>query len=335
MLAPLVVLAAVGAAGDVSPEGVNANAPVEHIALDYSAPAECPGDPAFRAEVRERASGDWEAAPGELARRITVSVSRSGERYVAAIVFLNPEGERVSRSISGRECNDVVNGIALVTALAIQSRVEEAVAQSEPEAPKPAPSAPVPKPAPVVAPKPAVTSKAPPEIHVRFGAAARVASGVGPGASVGPTAFGALEWRRARLGLSFGALWSGRVTVDGVSASYRRLSGRIDGCPYAFGTARFSFEPCAFFEAGSLHGQGEPGAQLSAASGGASPWLVPGVLLRLVAAFEPVVVELELGGGPPLVREQFGVVGGDGVQHPTFQVPPFVLDGMLGIGLRW
>jgi len=74
---------------------------------------------------------------------------------------------------------------------------------------------------------------------------------------------------------------------------------------------------------------------LSAASGGASPWLVPGVLLRLVAAFEPVVVELELGGGPPLVREQFGVVGGDGVQHPTFQVPPFVLDGMLGIGLRW
>jgi hypothetical protein len=333
VLAPLVVFAAAAAAVDVSPEGVNTGPAVERIALDYSAPAECPGDAAFRAEVRERASGDWEAAPGELARRITVSVSRSGERYVAAIVFLNPEGERVSRTLSGRECNDVVDGIALVTALAIQSRVEEAVAQSEPEAPKPAPGASAPKPAAVVAPKPPATSKSPHDTHVRFGAAVRVASGVGPGASVGPAAFAALEWRRTRLGLGFSALWSGRVTADGVSASYRRLSLRIDGCPYAFGSARFWFEPCAFFEAGSLHGQGEPGAQLSEARGGASPWLVPGLLLRVVARFDPVVVELELGGGPPLVRGRFGVVGAE--ERTTFRVPPFVLDGALGAGLRW
>jgi hypothetical protein len=332
VLAPLVVFAAAGAATDAPPPSPDVSPPVEHIALAYSAPAECPNDDAFRAEVRERASGDWEAAPGELARRITVTVTKSGERYVAAIVFLNAEGERVTRSLGGQACADVVNGIALVTALAIQSRVEEALAQSEPEPPKAAPSAPAPKAA-TVAPRPAAKPKSPLETHVRFGAAVRAASGVGPDASVGPMAFGALEWRRTRLGLGFGALWSGRVTANGLSASYRRLSGRIDGCPYAFASAVFSFEPCAFFEAGSLHGQGEPGAELSSANGGASPWLVPGALLRLVVGFAPIVVELEVGGGAPLVRERFGVVI-DGKEQTSFHVPAFVLDGALGIGLR-
>jgi hypothetical protein len=325
VLAPWVVLAAVGGTGEMPP--ASAEREPERIVLVYQAPAECPDSDAFRAAVRERASGDWEARPGEAGRRIDVTVTRSGARFVAGIVFLNAEGERVARSLGGSSCADVVDGIALVTALAIQSRVEEAVARSEPEPAKPAPSAPVRPRA------PASQLSSARETHARFGAAARAASGTGPGPSFGPALFSALEWRRTRLGLAFGALWSGRVTANGVSAHYRRLSGRIDGCPYAFGTAAFGFEPCAFFEAGSLHGEGAPGAELASTSGGASPWLVPGLLLRLVAGFEPVVVDLELGGGVPLARERFGLVV-DGEERTTFQVPRFVLDGALGVGFR-
>ena len=329
------MLAAAGVTTDAaaSPEVAPS---LDRIALVYTAPAECPQDAAFRAAVRERASGDWEAQPGELARRIDVSVTRSGERYVAGIVFLNAAGERISRSLSGQSCEDVVNGIALVTALAIQSRVEEALAQSEPEPPKPAPKNPVPVPVHTAAAPahPAVQPSPVRETFVRVGAAARAASGTGPGPSFGPLLFGALEWRRVRLGLALSGLWAPQVTQSGVSAHYRRLSARIDGCPYAVGRGTLTFEPCAFFEAGSLHGQGEPGSSLASTTGGGSPWLVPGVLLRLLARFEPVVVSLELGGGAPLVRERFGVVS-DGVEHTTFHVPAFVLDGALGGGIRW
>jgi hypothetical protein len=330
-----VVFAAVGVTtgAAASPEPAP---PLDHIALVYAAPAECPQGDAFRSAVRERASGDWEAQPGELARRIDVSVKRSGERYVAAIVFLNAAGERISRSLSGQSCEDVVNGIALVTALAIQSRVEEALAQSEPEPPKPPAKSAVPVPAPS-ATLPAQPPAHPPpvrETFVRLGAAARAASGTGPGPSFGPMLFGVLEWRRTRLGLAVSGLWSPRVTQGGVSAHYRRLSARLDGCPYAIGRGTLTFEPCAFFEAGSLHGEGDPGASLASTNGGGSPWLVPGVLLRLLARFEPVVVTLELGGGAPLVRERFGFVSG-GVEHTTFHVPAFVLDGALGAGVRW
>ncbi len=345
VLLPVVIAAAgVTTEAAASPEQPP---PLDHIALVYAAPAECPQDDAFRSAVRERASGDWEAQPGELARRIDVSVTRSGERYVAGIVFLNAAGERISRSLSGQSCEDVVNGIALVTALAIQSRVEEALAQSEPEGgpeqPKPAPN-PELKRSVAVPPPPSVASPpsvAPPverapvrETFVRVGAAARAASGTGPGPSFGPLLFGALEWRRVRLGLAVSGLWAPQATQGGVSAHYRRLSARIDGCPYAVGRGTLTFEPCAFFEAGSLHGQGEPGSSLASTNGGGSPWLVPGVLLRLLARFQPVVVALELGGGAPLVRERFGVVS-DGVEQTTFHVPPFVIDGALGAGVRW
>jgi hypothetical protein len=305
--------------------------PKERIALVYSAPEECPAGDAFRAEVRERASGDWEARPDELARRISVTVTKRGDEYVASIEFLTAEGETVTRSLGGKGCGDVVDGIALVTALAIQSRVEEALARSEPVTPKAPP--PVSKPAPRVVSPPPARPKPPRSTRLRFGAAARAASGTGPDVSFGPAAFGAVEWQKTRFGLVLGALWSGSVTAGGVPAHFRRLSARVDGCPYAFGTPKLALEPCAFFEAGSLHGQGDSSAGLSNPSGGSSPWLVPGGLLRLVTGFAPVVVELELGGGVTLVRQQFGVVV-DGKEHPTFTVPKGVFDAALGLGFR-
>jgi hypothetical protein len=331
VLVPWVVLAAAGTLSDAPPASSEAAPTSERIALAYEAPAECPGEQAFRAEVRERASGDWEARPGELARRITVSITSSGEGYLASVAFLDRHGVRILRSLSGQRCADVVNGIALVTALAIQSRIEEALSKSEPAQPKAEPSA-APKPTTSTAPP---ASAAPPrDTRVRFGAAARVASGTGPDASFGPLVFAALEWRRARLGLGFSALFSGRVTESGLSAHYRRLSGRIDGCPYAFGSRTFALEPCAFFEAGSLRGQGVASAELSTTSSGAAPWLVPGVLLRLVSGWGPAVVELEVGGGPPLIRERYGVTV-DGLPQTKFRVPAFAFDGALGLGLRF
>jgi hypothetical protein len=309
--------------------------------LAYVAPTECPTDAAFRHEVRTRASGDWEAQPGELARRIAVSVVLRGERYVASIEFLNPQGDRVTRSVAGKSCRDVVNGIALVTALAIQSRVEEALEQSEPEPPPAAPPSDEPPPAPIPAPSPAPPvdpnpSPAPsPWPRLRFGGALAVATGVGPSPTLGPAFFAALEWDGPRLGIAGEGFWSGRVEANGIPAHFRRLAGRLEGCPTSFSMASVSFEPCAFLELGSLRGDGKiaPPA-LETPDGGTSLWIAPGAAARLVVGLEPLLVSLEATGRVPLLREEFGVVNAGGARQGVYKVPAVTAGAALGLGIR-
>jgi hypothetical protein len=318
----------------------------ERIHLVYGAPAECPSAATFHDEVRSRVNGDWEAAPGELARRITISVTRRDDRYVAAIAFTNPAGQAVSRSVAGEKCEDVVNGIALVTALAIESRVEEALQQSEPEPARtgaPAPN-PTPAPAPKVEPRAAARRASAPSavvepgraerpVHVRFGASSVTSTGVGPDAAFGPAFFAAVELSGPRLGLSGAALWSGLVHTGGVPARFQRLSARADGCPAALGGRALSFEPCAFMELGSLHGQGHSTARVAGSRGGSSLWAAPGLLMRVLTRVDPVVLVLELDAGVPLSRQRFGVVT-DGQREPSFKVPVVVFGGALGAGVR-
>jgi hypothetical protein len=307
------------------------------IALTYSAPAECPDDEAFRQEVRARVTGDWEAPPGELARRITVSVVFRGDHYRAAIEFLNSQGDKVTRSVAGKSCPDVVTGMALVTALAIQSRVDEALEESEPESPPAA--APMPS---VATPPPALSqaepvSVAPPSrTHLRFGAAAVVATGVGPEPSFGPAFFFVFEWDGPRLGVAGELLLSGSVLAEGVRAQFRRLAVRAEGCPWSGSAGVLTFEPCAFFEVGSLRGDGtlDP-PRVIRESGGASPWLAPGVLLRLVTSFGPMLVTLDGSARFPLVRQEFGVVAaGDPEPFPVYRVPWVAFGASLGLGIR-
>ncbi|HTQ04865.1 MAG TPA: hypothetical protein VMI54_13460 [Polyangiaceae bacterium] len=333
--------------------GNAAHAEPERIALVYSAPAECPDASTFHDEVRARVSGDWEAAPDEVARRISVTVNRRGERYVAAIAFLNPQGDEVTRSVAGQKCDDVVNGMALVTALAIESRVEEALSQSEPEAAPEPLAEPVPKGAsapksePIPAaparfrhpagPEPRAPARAAPArtsgAHVRFGAASVTSTGVGPDAAFGPALFATLELAGPRFGLSGAALWSGLVHTGGVPARFRRLSARADGCPFAVGSRAVAFEPCAFMELGSLYGQGESNARLASTKGGSSLWAVPGLLARFVGHIDPVVLVLDFDGAVPLSRERFGVVTA-GARQSSFREPAVVFGGELGAGFR-
>ncbi len=312
----------------------------ERIALVYSAPPECPGDEAFRAEVRARATSDWEGRPGELARRIAVTVVLRGERYIAAIEFLSPQGDRVTRSVAGKSCGDVVNGIALVTALAIQSRVEEALEQSEPESSPPAappPEAPKPEPAPVPPPAaPRAEPDAESRTHLRLGAAAAVATGVGPVPVIGPAFFAAVEWDGPRLGVAGEAFWSGSVQANGVPARFRRLTARVEGCPVSFSVQSVAFEPCAFVELGSLRGDGELAlpTTLVKQGGGASLWVAPGIATRFIVSFEPLLVSLEGTARVPVVQEKFGVVNAGAAPQEVYAVPAVAVGGALGLGIR-
>ena len=129
---------------------------------------------------------------------------------------------------------------------------------------------------------------------------------------------------------------SGSVRAAGVGARFRRLAARVEGCPWSGGAGAVSFEPCAFFEGGSLRGDGEvEPPRVVRESGGASLWLAPGALLRLVTSFEPVVLTLDASARFPLLRQDFGVVtAGNPEPFQVYAVPPVSFGGSLGLGIR-
>jgi len=316
----------------------------EKVRLEYRGLEGCPDAAAFRAAVARRVAGDWEASPGELARRIDVVVSRLADGYVATIQLLDAEGQRLRRAVRGSDCGDVVNGIALVTALAIEARIDEALDRSEPEAlaatsssgapvapatpiapsapgePAPATVAPAaPATAPAAPAAPAAAAAQPSEESAAQGGSNPVTwrasvrggfvTGIAPRVAPGLALAGVLELEAARLGVSVLGFSSGRVTEAGVDARFDLLSFRFEGCPVAFELgSSLALEPCASFEAGALWGQAysDP-PSVEQGQSGRAPWLAPGALGRLVGSFGQLVVELEGAVRFPLRREEFYV----------------------------
>lgn len=346
----------------------------EKVRLVYRGYEGCPDAGAFRAAVAQRvAASDWEASPGELARRIDVVVARAGDAYVATIELLDADGHRLRRAVRGRDCGDVVNGIALVTALAIESRIDEAFEQSEPTmataenasvsaasptsaasseparatsvspAAEPAPGASGAAPAAVVAEEPPAQSlpsdAASVPLRWRAGVRGGILTGIAPSVAPGGGIAGMLEIDAMRFGLSVFGFSSGHVIVSGVEARFDLLTARVEGCPIAFDLGEsLALEPCVMFEGGVLRGRGysDPPTVAEGQSGRA-PWLAPGALARLVASFGAVVVELEGGARFPLRREEFYVLSEGEVgatRTSVHEVPATSFGAVLGVGLR-
>jgi hypothetical protein len=289
----------------------------------------------------------WEAAPEELARRIDVAVSGIEGSYVATIEFVDEVGQRVARAVRGALCSQVVDGIAFVTALAIQSRVSEALDRSEPlttsEAARADVLPPAPPEPPIVragaAPAPPAPRReaAAPEtrspLGLRISARAALVTGTGPDVSPGAALGVVYEWGDARLGLAVQGSWSGRVDSQGVEARFQRYTGRLEGCPITLVLAGWaSLEPCAFVELGSITGEAfEDPPAVETGFPDSAFWLSTGGAGRLVGRFGALVVELEALLGAPLRRESFYVEGGDVV----YRVPAVYGGVAAGLGVRF
>jgi hypothetical protein len=344
LLASLIVASHLGfqrraAAQDVPPA---APAP-EKTRLDYHAPAECPDADAFKVLIGSRVPGGWEAAPEELARRIDVTIARVEDHYVAALELVDERGVRVAREVSGKLCSDAMDGIALVAALAIQARAEDAAATTtHAVAPVPAPAPPAPPPAPPApsaraasppAASPVERARAEPHSGLRVSARAALTTGLGltaaPGAGLGVV----YERWNARLGLALQGFWTGRVEARGVPVRFQLLAARLEGCPFVLGLTHWaSLEPCPFAEVGSVTGEafvappavyrGFPGSALWASVGGAG---------RLVGRLGAIALELEALFGVPLARERFYVEGGDELHR----LPALYAGVAAGLGVRF
>jgi hypothetical protein len=312
----------------------------EKIRLEYQAPAECPDAGTFKALVLARAPVGWEAAPDELARRIDVVIAIVEGRHVATIEFVDEQGERVRRAVQGARCSDVVDGISLVTALAIQGAKDDALGLSAPVA-EPSPAQPTSPPAPATIPRPRPPRVVPPAARTideppaglrvtgRAGLTSALGLSAAPGAGVGVV----YERWTARIGVALQGFWTGRVVASGVPARFELLAARLEGCPYVLVLAPWAaVEPCPFAELGTVTGEAfEAPPEVSRGFPGRALWISAGAVGRLVGQLGAVTVELEALGGAPFRRERFHVENGAQVHR----LPALYGSVAFGLGVRF
>jgi hypothetical protein len=98
---------------------------VEQLKVVYRAPAGCPPQEAFVAEVASRTSkaklGDDLGATAR-SRTIDVRIAARGGQYFGRVSLLDIGNKGKPRELVGRTCTEVVSALALVTALAIDPR---------------------------------------------------------------------------------------------------------------------------------------------------------------------------------------------------------------------
>jgi hypothetical protein len=294
--------------------------PAEKVRVTYDASSGCPGSNAFLEQVRARVGAGWEAPPNELARTIEVRVTVGDERSVARIDFVDENNQPISRVVTAKTCDEVVTGIALVTALAIESRIAEAVGKSEPATATAAPAASelpaaqrapeepkvTPAPAPVPVQTPREESGPPP--HYDFGGGVIASAGALPGITFGFRGFVGVGWRGGpdlRIGGEFSNTGSVQSTVNGntYDSKFSLALGRASMCPLAFGEA-LRFLPCAGIEIGSISAKGFDASRsgLQVEGGEASGvWVAPFASLRADVTWEIFFAEAELSLAFPVL----------------------------------
>jgi hypothetical protein len=330
--------------------------------LDYRAPPECPDAAAFRALVGGRLPRGWESAQNERARPFDVQVSGFQNRYVATLQFVDERGERVARTVDGELCASVVDGIALVTALAIQSRAtatsergrgslesdaqpalapsatgsanpastSAATAPSAPRKPRPTSQERVPSTAPDAS-RAAVYPRKP--LGLRVSGRAALSSGIGPNGAPGAALAVVYEPHGARLGLALQGFRTTRAEAQGVPVQFELWSARLEGCPFVLAISdSTSVEPCPFAEFGAMTGQAfEDPPAVVRGERGTAPWVSSGASGRVVGRFGAMAVELEVLVGIPLRRERFYVAGGE----TLYRVPAYYGAASAGVGVRF
>lgn len=300
----------------------------EAVRVDYLAPVGCPESGAFVDRVKERVPSARTASPEELAREVKIVVSEDEDGFAARLDFVDMHGETITRTLSGKTCDEVVTGIALVTALALEAQQGDAapaaplegaetpgdVAPGEAKMPERA----VPAVKPVEAPEPRARKSAPPRAKRRARPVPQWLYGTGIGggnawyvAPGTPLAFDAgfrvghrLLTGSGRVGLRS---WLSDARVGNRSASFLGFAGALEACPVAWPKeSRVRIEPCLGTTLGVLEGSGDQTAELPVATSSRIFWAdLRGIARLRLAVTERVELEAQGELGVPLRTHRF------------------------------
>jgi hypothetical protein len=303
------------------------------IRIAYRAPHDCPDEGAFIAELTRRAKISGFAQAGELARVITVVVESSPERSRARVELTDIDGQPVRREVEAATCAEVVSAIALVTALALEARLDEEHEQerAQPQAAKPAPTE-TPRAEPSTAMPTAPKSETQRFSWWSVGVAGGYATGMAPDGLLQLRAFGGLALdARWELRLS-GAYGAASAVREGASLNFSAVWARLEGCWLAVRIgARGSFGPCAGVESGALHASGvESPPRIVIAKSTTEPWAAGVALGRIRLAEQVLFVEAQAELLAPLVRHEFVL---DRPPATVHEFPVLAYGAALGVGI--
>jgi hypothetical protein len=310
----------IGACALVAPRSTEA-APTASAELSYTAPAECPDEAMFRADVARHVHDDSHAAGARLQLRIEARA----DAYDGELVAFDGEGNQGSRHISGQTCAEVAHALAFLAGLVIQLG-----GRIDPD-PTASPAPPVAQPTPEPVPTPTRVSTPPSGPRVSTVLLADTRGAFGP--SLRPT---------AELGVELGArsteLWSPAVRLltfignselegSGGSAALRFIGGRLELCPLRLGNRSFVLRPCAGGELGAVEARGELGNDSKTLT---KPWASAEVTLRVQwVATNWFFAELGFGPVLPLVRTHYFFEP----DRTLYSVPDVSARAALGLGL--
>jgi hypothetical protein len=293
LLRPAAALPALAALAAALAPAAGRSAEPERVDLRWSAPPECPGAAAVKAEV-DRLLGPEGARPP---RPIEVTASVVHDDVWRVHLETPGQGATRVRELRGASCAALADATALILALMIDPAVASRPAPPAPSAPPPpAPpppptisAPPPPPPAPVTAPVPAAPAP-PPPVRTSFRLAGWAGADVGslPGISAGFGFSAAFLYgpQRFEIGAAYRPPVAGTVALHAsTGGDVELITGSIGACRNLV-TAPVEIGPCAAFELGRLHAEGfgvtSPGS--GSALWAAAPLVRPRFVLQNVGS---------------------------------------------------
>jgi hypothetical protein len=287
-------------AGLVALRAARAETTFAPIDVEYRGGEGCPDEAAFLERLHQRTTGSWNGGGIDRPRQVLVAVEGSGAAAAGRLTIVGRSGETTTREVSGQSCEQIVDALAFVVALAL-----------DPTASADRPTAPPISPAQPEAPAtPAAPSTRGARWRLSAAAHAGMTGAFPPGLQVSVPVFVELGreppptlrgWSPGvRLGFERGFGASVQVPV-GV-ARFTWNVGRLDLCAGLSVTSTLSLGPCLGVDAGALEGAGSIAHPRNASS----LWIALGGLARgRWQVRSPLFLEVEAGAVFPLVRDTF------------------------------
>jgi hypothetical protein len=319
------------------------------VELDFASEAPCPDRAAFIRWVEARVGRPIQEGSGGFAFQVVVS--RAGEEFRGHLRARSGQ-EVTERDLTGQNCQDVVSGLALVAALALDPNASTAP-QTEPTEPntplpeqarKPSPEPPKP-PIPAAAPAPSVPFVRPapvPETPLSYAisvlGAVSVDTGPAPVALIGlgPKAvaefYSSSLWQPA-FGLGVAFAQTGFIGAEEPKADFGWWAVRLSVCPLGSEITRGGrLRACVLGDIGSTSAEGREDA-IAVTERTNEFWAATG--LGATFSYHPIPpLFIELGGGA-LVAWTRPVYYFADPRTDVHEVPVPAFNAHLGLGLSF
>ena len=204
------------------------------VRLDWQAP-ECGDESAFVAQLHAR---NPRIRIGVGPRTLLVRIRQTNAGVSGTLTLREADGSEHARAVEGSSCAEIIPGLALIAAIAIDPLAASASSS---------------------APSSSVPTEAPPTLARWRGSIAldaEMASGVTPLVLLAaPLSFEIVHettsWFSPAARLRFAISGAGARTAPGIGADFLWVTGALDLCPIALEIGHFRAQPCGRLEIGA------------------------------------------------------------------------------------